>query len=111
MMYDFRALVARHATALPNLRTTLARIERARDENPDVEMPVELRYYELLCRFRIAYAEAVAVGVGILTRAADKAALRCDFCERPYRLAVDGIRFCKRHAEEADVRPHGKIGG
>ena len=77
MMYDFRALVARHATALPNLRTTLARIERARDENPDV----------------------------------DKAALRCDFCERPYRLAVDGIRFCKRHAEEADVRPHGKIGG
>ena len=36
-------------------------------------------------------------------------ASRCDFCPRPLAFAVDGVSYCKRHAEEHGVRPRGKI--
>lgn len=36
-------------------------------------------------------------------------ATRCDFCARPLAFAVDGVSYCKRHAEEHGVRPKGKI--
>lgn len=35
----------------------------------------------------------------------------CDFCPRSLAFVIDGQRYCKRCAEEAGVRPHGKIGG
>lgn len=37
-------------------------------------------------------------------------ALTCSRCGRPTRIIdEDGTRYCKRHAEEAGVRPKGKI--
>lgn len=33
----------------------------------------------------------------------------CFFCHRPISLYVEGVAYCKRHAEEHGVRPHGKI--
>lgn len=47
-----------------------------------------------------------------LVDAAEKAGgLSCSSCPRTARMIVDGVRYCKRCAEEAGVRPHGKIGG
>lgn len=42
----------------------------------------------------------------------DKAeATKCETCKRrPVSYVIDGRRFCKRCAEAAGVRPHGKIG-
>lgn len=34
----------------------------------------------------------------------------CSYCLRSTAFIVDGVRYCKRHAEEYGVRPHGKIG-
>jgi hypothetical protein len=34
----------------------------------------------------------------------------CHFCQRSTAFVVDGVRLCKRHAEELGERPHGKIG-
>lgn len=39
------------------------------------------------------------------------AASHCHACPRPVRFVVDGVPYCGRHAEEAGVRPRGKIGG
>lgn len=34
-----------------------------------------------------------------------------DGCQRSVSFVVEGMKLCKRHAEELGVRPHGKIGG
>jgi hypothetical protein len=34
----------------------------------------------------------------------------CDFCNHSVAVIVGTQRYCKRHAEERGVRPHGKIG-
>lgn len=33
----------------------------------------------------------------------------CHACPRPVRVIEDGVSYCMRHAEEAGVRPKGKI--
>lgn len=35
----------------------------------------------------------------------------CQFCPRSTAFVIDGVRYCKRCAEEHGVRPRGKIGG